>query len=67
MTLLQYLSRTVYRYYINLILNNVPSAFTRRSAIILEVDFRDPKTLTSVDLRDPKTLTETDMEVRTEV
>jgi len=67
MTFLQYISRTVYRYYIHLILNQVPSAFTRRSAIILEVDFRDPKTLTNVDLRDPKTLTEADMEVRTAV
>jgi len=61
MTFLQYLSRTVYRYYINLILNQVPSAFTRRSALIIRADFRNPKTLSSIDLRNPKSLSKIDM------
>ena len=61
MTFLQYISRTVYRYYTNLLLNFVPAAFTRRSAIILRADFRNPKTLSNMDLRNPKTLTKGDM------
>jgi len=50
MVLTQYLSTTVYRYYGKQIIQKITAAFTRRSAIILEVDFRDPKTLTEVDM-----------------
>jgi len=67
MTFMQYLSTTVYRYYTKLLLLSQVTGFTKRSAIFIEVDFRDPKTLTSVDLRDPKTLTEADMEIRTAI
>lgn len=76
MTLSNYLSTTVYRYYIKKFIIVAQQAFSRRSAIFIEVDFRNPKTLTevdmrnpktlsSVDLRNPKTLTEADMQIRT--
>ncbi len=78
MTFLQYLSRTVYRYYMKTVLLRIPVVFTKRAAVFLEVDFRNPKTLTNgdmrnpktltnADMRNPKTLTNADMELRTEI
>jgi len=61
MTFLQYLSRTVYRYYMKTVLLRIPVVFTKRAAVFIDADFRNPKTLTSVDLRNPKTLTNSDM------
>ena len=60
MTFMQYLSTTVYRYYIKQLVTKAAAAFTKRSAIFLEIDFRNPKTLTEIDFRDPKTLTKVD-------
>jgi len=60
MVFLQYISRTVYRYYTKFALLTL-DIFTKRSAIFIEADFRDPKTLTNTDMRNPKTLTNGDM------
>ena len=78
MVLAQYLSTTVYRYYIKKFVTKILPTFVRRSAIILTVDMRNPKTesqigmrnpktLSNVGMRNPKTLTEADMEIREEI
>ncbi len=55
MTFMQYLSTTVYRYYINQLINQATAIFTRRSAIQVQIDFRDPRTQTNGPFRDPRT------------
>ena len=60
MVLAQYLSTTVYRYYIKQLVTKAAAVFTRRSAIILTVDFRTPRTLSNDDFRNPRTLTKDD-------
>lgn len=67
MTLMQYLHTTVYRYYIKQLVNRVSGAIQTQSAIILHVDFRNPRTLTNVDFRNPRTLTSVDFEDITEI
>lgn len=78
MTFMQYLSTTVYRYYIKQSLLKVIGIFEKRSAILITVDMRNPKTLSSggmrnpktlsnSNMRNPKTITSADMEIRTEV
>lgn len=78
MVLMQYLSTTVYRYYTKKLVLKIVAAFTKRSAIIIRADFRNPKTLSNMDMRNPKTitkgdmrnpktLTSSDMQIRTEV
>ena len=64
MVLLQYLSTTVFRYYIKQLLIISAAPFSRRSAIFIEMNFRNPKTLTNMDLRNPKTLTSMDFETK---
>ena len=61
MVFMQYLSTTVYRYYTKKFILKVVAAFTKRSAIFIRADFRNPKTLSSVDLRNPKSLSKIDM------
>ena len=58
MTFMQYLSTTVYRYYFNRLLTIV--GIKTQAAIFLDVDFRDPRTLSSVDFRNPRTLSDAD-------
>ena len=66
MTFLQYLSTTIYRYYIRK-LYLAAAGIKLKSAIFIEADFRDPKTLSNVDFRNPKTLTNADFETITEI
>lgn len=61
MVLAQYLSTTVYRYYGKQLILKITAAFTKRSAIFVTADFRNPKTLSNVDMRNPKTLTNANM------
>ena len=58
MTLMQYISTTVYRYYTKLY-TAISAAFPiqLQSAIFIDADFRNPKTLSDVDFRNPSTLT----------
>jgi len=59
MTLVNNFSTTVWRYYQKL-KRAAPGG--RQSAIIIEGDFRNPKTISQVDFRNPKTITEADFE-----
>jgi len=59
MVLVNNFSTTVWRYYQKL---RSLAASSRQSAIIIEVDFRNPKTRTEVDFRNTKTITEVDFE-----
>jgi len=63
MTFMQYVSTTVYRYYFNRLLTVV--GIKTQSAIFLEMDFRNPQTLSEVDMRNPQTLSEVDFETIT--
>ena len=65
MTLLQYLSLTVYRHYLQKL--RLPFVIRTQSAIFLDVDFRNPKTLTNANFRNPKTLTNEDFVTITEI
>jgi len=56
MTLVNNFSTTVWRYYQKL---RSLAPGSRQSAIIIEADFRNPKTISEVDFRNPKTITET--------
>jgi len=64
MTQLRFVFSTVYRYYVKLQL-----FITRKvqSAIFLDIDFRDPQTLSANDFRNPKTLTNEDFVTITEI
>lgn len=58
MTFLQYISTTVYRYYTQLLTAvRVVVPIQLQSAIFIDADFRNPKTLSDVDFRNPSTLT----------
>ena len=58
MTFMQYLSTTVYRYYLNRLLS--VAGIKKQSAIFIDADFRNPQTLTNSDFRNPKTLSDGD-------
>lgn len=77
MTFMQYLSRTVYRYYINQIVNKAQAIFFPNAGIMVQIDFRNPRTKSDVnfrnprtktqeDFRNPRTKTEENFEIRTE-
>ncbi len=67
MTLVRNIFSTVYRYYIKPVITQASDIPKRKSAIILVMDMRNPRTLTSGDMRNPRTLTEVDMETITEI
>lgn len=66
MTLLQYLSTTVYRHYIRK-LYLAAAGIKLQSAIFINADFRNPQSLTNSDFRNPQTLTSADFETITEI
>ena len=63
MTQLRFTFNTVYRYYVKLRLVITKA----QSAIFLDVDFRNPQTLSDNDFRNPKTLTNADFVTITEI
>jgi hypothetical protein len=55
---MQYLSTTVYRYYIKRLVTSAAAVVGgRKSAIQVNVDFRNPRTQTNGNFRDPRTQT----------
>lgn len=58
MTFMQYLSTTVYRYYLNRLLTI--AGIKTQSAIFVDGDFRNPRTLSDSDFRNPRTLSNAD-------
>lgn len=62
MTLLRFPSVTVYRHYLHRIIGVFsPLVPTQdRSAILVFVDFRNPKTINETDFRNPKTINDVD-------
>ncbi len=54
MVLAQYLSTTVYRYYIKKLLTKIPAIFTKRAAIQLKVNFYNPRGGTIVQFKNPR-------------
>ena len=64
MTQLRFTFNTVYRYYVKL---RIAISRKAQSAIFLDVDFRNPQTLSSSDFRNPKTLTNADFVTITEI
>ena len=64
MTQLRFAFNTVYRYYVRL---RIAISRKAQSAIFLDVDFRNPQSLTSSDFRNPQTLTNEDFVTVTEI
>ena len=60
MTFMQYLSTTVYRYYIKRLVTKAAAVIGKKSAIQVSVDFRNPRTQTRGLFRDPRTQTNGD-------
>ena len=60
MTFMQYLSTTVYRYYIKRFVTIAEAVLNRKSAIMVQIDFRNPRTMTTKNFRNPRTQTQED-------
>ncbi len=60
MVLAQYLSTTVYRYYINQFINAAAAIFTRRAAIQLKLNFKNPRAGVTMQFLNPRAGTKDD-------